>query len=160
VKREVVDAGHALTSIEVVHGGSGFTTTPTVSITGGGGSGATATATVSGGRVTAIALVNAGTGFLTNPTITLSYGGSGTVLLAAHFGTETEYTGSSRPGNAIPVGYVPTQQSTWGLAGDTGTAPWKYFELPVPTADGTTTVEDIEVFCRNCEEVSNIIPSI
>jgi len=148
--RAVTPGGHALVSIEVIHGGTGFTTAPTGTITGGGGPGATATATVSGGAVTAITITNAGTGYTSNPVIALSYGGAANVLLAAHFGTETEYLGGTRPATAIPVGYVPTQQSTWLLAGDTGAGDWRYFELPVPSSDGTTTIENIRAFCRGC----------
>jgi hypothetical protein len=147
VVREVADGGHALTSIEVVHGGSGFVATPTVTITGGGGSGATATATVSGGAITAIALTNPGSGYTSNPLIRLSYYGSETVLFAAHFGTETEYADGTEPPGAIPKGYVDGETRTYPVIGDTGTAPWKYFELPVPTTDGTTTVQNVRAVC-------------
>jgi autotransporter-associated beta strand protein len=41
--------------------GSGYTSAPTVTITGGGGTGATATATVVGGVVTGVTITNAGT---------------------------------------------------------------------------------------------------
>jgi len=64
-----------LGGIKVVNAGSGYTTAPTVQITGGGGTGATATATVSAGKVTAITLTSAGTGYTTSPSITLSEGG-------------------------------------------------------------------------------------
>src|SRR5207253_2643543 len=42
-----------VSGIRVVDGGSGYTSAPTVTISGGGGSGATAVATISGGTVTA-----------------------------------------------------------------------------------------------------------
>jgi len=150
VLREVVDAGHALTSIEVVHGGTGFTSPPTVAITGGGGSGATATATVSGGVITGITLGAAGSGYKTNPTITLSGGGGaggGTVLLAAHFGTETEYADNAQPAGTTPLGYVDGVVRTYPLIGSTGTAPWKYYELAVPATDGTTLVANLRTVC-------------
>ena len=150
VKREVVDAGHALTSIEVVHGGTGFTTAPTVTITGGGGAGATATASVSGGVITGITLGAAGTGYKTNPTITLSGGGGaggGTVLLAAHFGTETEYADGAQPAGTTPLGYVDGVTRTYPLIGSTGTAPWKYYEIAVPSSDGTTLVANVRTVC-------------
>jgi hypothetical protein len=150
VKREVVDAGHALTSIEVVHGGTGFTSPPTVAITGGGGSGATATATVSGGVITGITLGAAGSGYKTNPTITLSGGGGeggGTILLAAHFGTETEYADNAQPAGTTPLGYVDGVTRTYPLIGSTGTAPWKYYELAVPATDGTTLVANVRTVC-------------
>lgn len=222
VKREVVDAGHALASIEVLHGGNylptvtiggpgtgatatvtgfsadgkvtaisvgaggtGYTSAPTVTITGrNGGSGATATATVSGGAVTGIAVVNqgnylptlsitggsgagatatvalnssgaisgvtltaAGSGFKTNPTLTLSYYGTETILLAAHFGTETEYADNAQLAGTTPLGYVDNVVRTYPLIGNSGTAPWKYYELDVPSSDGTTVVANIRTVC-------------
>lgn len=66
---------YGLGGIKVVNAGSGYTTAPTVQITGGGGTGATATATVLAGKVSAVALTSAGTGYTTAPTITLSEGG-------------------------------------------------------------------------------------
>ena len=66
---------YGLGGIKVVNAGSGYTTEPTVQITGGGGTGAIATATVSAGKVSAITLTSGGTGYTTAPTITLSGGG-------------------------------------------------------------------------------------
>jgi hypothetical protein len=59
-------------SVTVTDGGSGYTSAPTVTISGN----ATATATVSSGKVTAITLTSAGYNYLSPPTITFS-GGSG-----------------------------------------------------------------------------------
>ena len=58
-------------------GGSGYTTAPTVVITGGGGSGAVAEATVSSGVITAVTLRDSGAGYTSAPTVTFT-GGSGT----------------------------------------------------------------------------------
>ena len=55
-------------------GGTGYTTAPTVTITGGGGTGAVGTAYVSNGTVTAIT-ISEGTGYTSAPTITLAGGG-------------------------------------------------------------------------------------
>ena len=65
----------------IVSAGAGYTSAPTVAITGGGGSGATATATIatSGmakGTVTSITITNPGSGYTTAPAITLSGGGA------------------------------------------------------------------------------------
>ncbi|MHB1003485.1 MAG: hypothetical protein ACYC1B_06625 [Thermoleophilia bacterium] len=62
-------------SATVTDPGSGYTSAPTVEITGGGGSGATATATVGGGLVTGITIVTPGTGFDSAPTVTITGGG-------------------------------------------------------------------------------------
>ncbi len=70
-----------LKSITVTNGGTGYTSAPTISITGGGGENATATATVEGGEITAVTITNPGRKFTSLPTITLTGGGgSGAVL--------------------------------------------------------------------------------
>jgi hypothetical protein len=66
---------YTITGIKVTSGGSGYTSAPTVQITGGGGSGATATATVATGKVSAIAVTSGGSGYTTTPTVTITGGG-------------------------------------------------------------------------------------
>src|SRR5262249_28061495 len=61
----------SVTAIPINSGGSGYTSAPTVTITGGGGSGAMATATVTNGVVTAITVTNPGTGYTSAPTVTI-----------------------------------------------------------------------------------------
>ena len=65
----------SISYICVLNGGSGYTSAPTISITGGGGSSATATATISGGVVTGITITNAGSGYTSVPTVSFSGGG-------------------------------------------------------------------------------------
>ena len=74
-----------LSYIAVKTGGSGYTSAPTVSISGGGGSGATATATVSGGEVTSITITNAGTGYTSVPTVAFTGGGGSGATADAHY---------------------------------------------------------------------------
>ncbi|CUW48292.1 DUF3383 domain-containing protein [Novacetimonas hansenii] len=62
----------AVQAIAVGNGGSGYTTAPSVTVSGGGGSGATATATVAGGVVVAITVGAGGSGYSSVPTVTLS----------------------------------------------------------------------------------------
>ena len=62
--------------IKVTAQGTGYTSQPTVVITGGGGSGAAATANISSGKVISIDVTNAGTGYTSAPTVSFS-GGSG-----------------------------------------------------------------------------------
>jgi len=47
-------SGTFVTGYTLISGGSGYTNSPTVTVSGGGGSGATAAASISGGVVTAI----------------------------------------------------------------------------------------------------------
>ncbi len=81
--------------------GSGYTSAPTVTISGGGGSGATGVATIttiyppSGSPtsitgVTSVTITNKGSGYTSLPTITLSGGGgTGAVAIARLAGTRT-----------------------------------------------------------------------
>ena len=64
----------------ITSSGSGYTSSPTVSITGGSGSGATFHAVISGGVVIAVNVVTPGSGYLVTDTITMHFtsgGGSG-----------------------------------------------------------------------------------
>ena len=56
----------------VTSGGSGYVTTPVVSIVGGGGSNATAVASISGGRVTGITITDAGIGYTSTPAVVIA----------------------------------------------------------------------------------------
>jgi hypothetical protein len=77
-------------SVTVTDGGSGYTSAPTVTISGN----ATATATVSSGKVTAITLTSAGYNYLSPPTITFSGGsGSGAAATANMVYIDDAYNG-------------------------------------------------------------------
>lgn len=82
-----VGVAGGLAALSLTAGGTGYTTAPTVAITGGNGTGATATATISGGEVTGFNITNPGSGYTSTRTVALSGGaGSGaaaTALLGA-----------------------------------------------------------------------------
>jgi len=65
----------AIETIVLTAGGTGYTSPPTVNITGGGGTGATATASLTGTSVSSITLNTAGSGYTTTPVITFTGGG-------------------------------------------------------------------------------------
>ncbi len=67
----------AVTGITGLAGGSGYTSPPTVTISGGGGSGATALATVVNGSVHDVVITNPGSGYTSAPGVTISGGGGG-----------------------------------------------------------------------------------
>ena len=67
----VVNSGF-ITSYIVSSGGSGYTASPTVTISDVSGSGAVATANVSGGVVTSITVNNVGSGYSSTPTVTIA----------------------------------------------------------------------------------------
>lgn len=74
-----------IVSVAVTNGGTGYTTAPTVAITGTGGTGATATATVVDGAVTAVTITNAGEGYET-ATVAFSGGGGTGATATANIG--------------------------------------------------------------------------
>jgi predicted secreted hydrolase len=71
------DASSPLSAIAVTAGGSGYTSSPTVTIAGGGGTGAAAIPLLDAttGAVSEVVVVNPGTGYTSEPTITISGGG-------------------------------------------------------------------------------------
>lgn len=71
----------------VNNGGSGYTSPPSVSITGGGGTGATAIANISGGAVVAIVITNGGSGYTSAPTLSMTGGGGTGASGSATLGT-------------------------------------------------------------------------
>lgn len=73
-----VKAGGVSPNIIVTAVGSGYSSAPSVTISGGSGSGATAVASVAGGSVTAVTLTAAGTGYKAGDTLTVTFGGPGT----------------------------------------------------------------------------------
>ncbi len=71
-----------LTSIRLDGSGSGYTSAPTVSVSGGGGVGAAATAVISGGAVTAVNLTSPGYGYTSAPVISIAAPTSGSRAIA------------------------------------------------------------------------------
>ena len=61
--------------INIISGGSGYNTLPTITITGGGGTGAEYTAVVLDGQIIDVDLVSKGTGYTSVPTVTVTGGG-------------------------------------------------------------------------------------
>src|SRR5262249_33001866 len=74
----VATTGYRLASINVATGGSGYTSTPTVTISGGiGSTGSPAATATLGYPVTSLTLTGGGSGYTTQPTISLTGGGGG-----------------------------------------------------------------------------------
>ena len=69
--------------IGVINGGNGYTTAPTVTISGGGVAGAVATASLSGTSLSGFNLVSGGSGYSVAPTVTISGGGGSSAAATA-----------------------------------------------------------------------------
>lgn len=61
--------------LNIISGGSGYNTLPTITITGGGGTGASFTPVVLEGQIIDVDLVSRGTGYTSVPTVTVTGGG-------------------------------------------------------------------------------------
>ena len=72
----LTDGGQAIRTMTVTNGGAGYSSPPSVTITGGGGVNAAAAATVSGGVVTGVTITDGGSGYTSAPTV--AFGGPGT----------------------------------------------------------------------------------
>ena len=74
-----VRTGNVSPNIQVTNGGSGYSSAPSVTISGGSGTGATAHAVVVAGTVVAVILDNPGTGYQPGDVLTVTFGtGAGT----------------------------------------------------------------------------------
>jgi FtsP/CotA-like multicopper oxidase with cupredoxin domain len=89
--------------ISINGGGSGYTSAPSVTITGGGGTGAAAVATVTAGAITAITVTNVGSGYTSVPTVTIAAPPAGVTATA----TATIYT------SLTEVGMLPAGPAFW-----------------------------------------------
>ena len=112
--RGVFSAEGKVSSIQVNAGGTGYITTPTVTISGGGGTGAQATAIISEGSVISIIVDQPGSGYTSTPTVSIAGGsGSGASAVAvADFGIESKIAVGLEPGKAYVQGYEIEKIST------------------------------------------------
>ena len=111
-------------SINVTNGGSGYTSRPTVTISGGGGSGATASAVISDeGVVTSITVTDGGDGYTSTPTVTISApnepaNSGGSTSLATATAQLSNYSITAGILNQSSLYSVPGNKdvTTWSLA--------------------------------------------
>ena len=75
VENEINRGSIANSDIVITNSGTGYTSAPTVTISGGGGTGATATATLDGSTVSSVTVTAGGSGYYETPTLTFSGGG-------------------------------------------------------------------------------------
>lgn len=66
----------AIETIQMTNGGTGYTTSTTVTASGGGGSGFAGRPIINGGVITGVKIINGGSGYV-SPTITFTPGGGG-----------------------------------------------------------------------------------
>jgi hypothetical protein len=72
-----------LSGVNIISGGQGYTSVPTLTVTGGGGQGASFTASISNGQIVSIQTVSRGFGYTSTPTINIIGGGGFNAVLSA-----------------------------------------------------------------------------
>jgi hypothetical protein len=124
--------------VAIVNGGTGYTSTPTVSFSGGGGSGATATAVLGPemtGYISSITVDNGGAGYTSAPTVTLEGNATATAALATTGGSTVDtgvVTGVTM--TSAGSGYISPPAVTFVGGGGSGAA-----GTAVLSSTGTTT---------------------
>lgn len=96
--------------VQVVNSGSGYLSTPSVTISGGGGSGATAVAKMNGDSVMYVTVTNGGDNYTTDPTVT--FGKAWTASTAVTVNQQLSYSGRL---------YTVTAAGTTGATGPSHT---------------------------------------
>ena len=90
--------------INLVSGGAGYTSVPTVTFSGGGGTTqATATATVTDGVVSGLTLATGGAGYTSTPIVTITGGGGGNATATANLNVNTTLLSSIY--NPVPYNF-------------------------------------------------------
>ena len=105
-----VDVREVVSEINVTNQGSGYTSVPTVTLSGGGGSGATAVAIVENQKVVRVEVRDAGSGYTSAPTVAFS-GGSGSNAAA------TAIIGSGATWNSGNENQSQSGSLTWSFSG-------------------------------------------
>ncbi len=106
----------AVSKVTLTNAGTGYTSAPTVAITGGGGSGASAIATLARAAVASLTLTNRGTGYTFVPTVSFSGGGGSGAAATATLG----YSVASLTLTNGGAGYTSLPSVTFtNAAGDT-----------------------------------------
>ena len=86
----------SLQGISVTNGGSGYTVTPSVLITGGGGSGAEAVTVISSGSVIAVDITKRGSGYTSNPSISIVGGNGNGAIAIGNRSTSSQFLAGER----------------------------------------------------------------
>lgn len=152
-----------VTFLKLTAGGSGYTSAPTVTISGGGGTGATAQAYVTNGTVLGFRMLSLGSGYTSTPTVTLSGGGGSGAAAAAVVGIPVS-TGrrlrvfstvpvqwavsGSRPAQMTPSGTTITtpanSEITWlGIQGGWYAGAFQQSDYIAAASDGSVTLRSI-----------------
>ena len=129
-------AGGVVTAINLTNDGAGYTSAPSVTISGGGGSGASATAVISG-SVSSLTLLSHGSGYSSAPTVSFSGGGGSGAAATAALGFPVATVSVANGGS----GYTSRPSATFSApaAGGTTAAAATFLKVTaiVPSSPGS-----------------------
>ena len=161
-----------LRDIQIISNGAGYTSAPTVNITGGAGTGAHAAAVLQNGSVIQVIVTNSGNNFTSVPTIT--FGNIWTATTAVSIGQQYYFsnrlytvTGAGTTGSAAPVhltGAAVNGTATFQYVGSpaTGVASLKYgagySSIPSSTIIGNTGSTGAELTFTSVKSEAKLIP--
>lgn len=118
---------------------------PTLAFSAGGGTGATATVAMDAqGGIETVTMTASGSAYAAAPSLTITPRITGPIAAVLHLHLGTETARCAAWDGVTPAGYVAATASTWPTlpSGSPG-----YFEIPVPTSEGTTTIANVRAFC-------------
>ena len=108
----VVDYGFVVHAT-VISGGSGYVTSPAVTIVGGGGTNAEAVSQISGGVVTSITVTDAGFGYTNAPTVRIAQPPAAAVFPTVFPIMRVDSTNLA-PYHDYQIQFIPAIGATWG----------------------------------------------
>jgi hypothetical protein len=106
-----------LTGLTLTSAGTGYTSAPTVTISGGGGTGATASATLVPAPVASLALTNGGSGYTSPPAVAITGGGGTGATATATLATRSVASVAVTNGGS---GYTTVPTVSFSGGGGTG----------------------------------------
>jgi len=140
--------GVAISRVIVTNGGTGYTSDPTVTVSGGSGTGAILRPVISGGRIIAMTVTDPGSGY-TSPTISISGGGgsgaTATAVTVQGVASVTVTNGGSGYSGQLNVRFasfargdggaaaIATANTSGAIASVEVTAPGSYRSTPTAT---------------------------
>lgn len=133
--------------VTAISGGSAGDYRPTLTFSAPSGTGTTATATCTvdeTGGIDAVSVTGAGSAYTAEPTLTISPKVSGPTAAVLHLHLGTETSKCIAWDGTTPGGYDPATPSTYPILPSSG-----YYEIAVPTTDGTTLVANVRAYCDN-----------
>ncbi|MNK01768.1 SusD family protein [compost metagenome] len=163
--------GQVIKSITVNNQGSGYTSLPTVTISGGGGTGAILTPVIADNKLIRIDILSRGTRYTSEPTVTISGGGgagasvtvaitSPTEFMLPAMASKEDFRNAIRKERSLELGYEALRKFDlirWGIYGETMESLANVIRLTAPSAP--TDYRFAAVFAQNAaDERNNLLP--